>query len=44
MFFDEIGIAELSPNKPLKVLHEYLNKSGFDDPEYGGRFFRIIFL
>ena len=27
MFFDEIGIAELSTNKPLKVLHEYLGKS-----------------
>ena len=35
MFFDEIGIAELSPNKPLKVLHEYLNKSKLDDPNYG---------
>ena len=36
MFFDEIGIAELSPNKPLKVLHEYLNKSAFNDSQYGG--------
>lgn len=36
MFFDEIGIAELSPNKPLKVLHEYLGKSGFNDLHYGG--------
>ena len=36
MFFDEIGIAELSPNRPLKVLHEYLNKSAFNDQGYGG--------
>ena len=35
MFFDEIGIAELSPNKPLKVLHEYLSKSKLDDENYG---------
>ncbi|MEL6802504.1 MAG: hypothetical protein AAFO91_01825 [Bacteroidota bacterium] len=37
MFFDEIGIAELSPNKPLKVLHEYLGKTGFNDQHYGGK-------
>lgn len=36
MFFDEIGIAELSPNKPLKVLHEFLNKSSLNDDNYGG--------
>lgn len=35
VFFDEIGIAELSPNKPLKVLHEYLGKSKLDDNSYG---------
>jgi hypothetical protein len=46
VFFDEIGIAELSPNKPLKVLHEYLNKTAFNDPAYGGAipYFLIFFF
>jgi hypothetical protein len=44
MFFDEIGIAELSPNRPLKVLHEYLGLSKLDDPNYGkGKFFYYFF-
>lgn len=25
VFFDEMGLAELSPNNPLKVLHKYLD-------------------
>ena len=36
VFFDEIGIAELSPKKPLKVLHEFLGKSALNDDDYGG--------
>jgi hypothetical protein len=44
MLFDEIGIAELSPNKPLKVLHEYLNKSKLDDKDYGGGTLKLIHI
>ena len=31
MFFDEIGLAELSPYNPLKILHKYLEYSADDE-------------
>ncbi len=27
VLFDELGLAETSPHKPLKVLHKYLDKA-----------------
>ena len=30
VFIDEIGLAELSPNNPLKVLHKYLDTTSHD--------------
>jgi len=36
LVFDEIGVAELSPHNPLKVLHKYL-----DDKEYPAAFVGI---
>lgn len=41
VFFDEIGLAELSPQNPLKVLHKYLDYST-DDMEQDRRMNNLI--
>jgi hypothetical protein len=41
VFFDEIGLAELSPQNPLKVLHKYLDYST-DDKEQDKRMNSLI--
>jgi hypothetical protein len=41
VFFDEIGLAELSPQNPLKVLHKYLDYST-DDKEQENRMKNFI--
>lgn len=33
VFFDEIGLAELSPYNPLKILHKYLEYSNDDEQQ-----------
>ena len=42
IIFDEMGLAELSPHKPLKILHEYLEKGKYGHVIKKGDLFEYI--